>query len=214
MNKALLLVVGLILSTCVSTPKPCQPAPSSPDVVYVVGQGWHAEIGVPVGELNGPLRMFSQGFSGAKVIMFGYGKRTFMTAPARDISDYILGPVPGPAVIHVVGLRVGPVEAYPGEDVVVLKVPKGGAQALSGYLWGDLSKDKGGKPQLVSESHDPAGLFYSAVSEYNLTHTCNTWVAAALQATGIHISSDAVIFSGQIMARAREAVENQCVINE
>jgi len=112
--------------------------------VYVVGQGWHAEIGIPVEELNEDLSFYRKVFSGARVIMFGYGKKTFFTAPPDTISEYFVGPIPGPAVIHVVGLRVTPMVAYPPEDTVTLVMPLGGAHALSAYIWNDLAKDAAG----------------------------------------------------------------------
>jgi hypothetical protein len=178
--------------------------------VYVVEQGWHAEIGIPVEELGKDLAFYREVFSGARVIMFGYGKKTFFTAPPDTISEYFLGPVPGPAVIHVVGLRITPLKAYPPEDTVTLALPPGGSQALSAYIWKDLAKGASGKPIMVAPSTDPAGLFYAVESEYNPFHTCNTWTADALHAAGLPLSSENIIFSGQVMARVDETAENQC----
>jgi hypothetical protein len=178
--------------------------------VYVVGQGWHAEIGIPLEELNEDLSFYRKVFSGARVILFGYGKKTFFTASPDTISEYFLGPIPGPAVIHAVGLRVMPTMAYPPEDTVTLALPQGGAQALSAFIWNDLAKDLAGKPMVVGPSTDPEGLFYAAQSEYNLFHTCNTWTVDALHEAGLPVSSDNVIFSGQVMSRVDEAAESQC----
>src|ERR1700679_4337692 len=68
------LFILLILSGCGSVTPPCAP-PSSGDVVYVVGQGWHAEIGIPVQEFDKNMSFYHKVFAGARVIMFGYGKR-------------------------------------------------------------------------------------------------------------------------------------------
>jgi hypothetical protein len=204
-----LLLPALFLSACSSVAPPCAPAAAG-DVVYVVEQGWHAEIGIPVEELDKNLRFYRRVFPGARVIMFGYGKKTFVTAPAETLSEYFLGPVPGPAVIHVVGLRVMPPEAYPPESTVTLALPPGGSRALSEYIWKDLAKDASGKPVVVAPSTDPDGLFYAAQSEYNLLHTCNTWTADALHASGLPVSGGNVIFSGQAMARVDDVAASQC----
>ena len=62
--------------------------------VYVVGQGWHAEIGIPVEELDENMSFFREIFPGARVIMFGYGKKTFFIAPPEAMTEYVLGPFP------------------------------------------------------------------------------------------------------------------------
>jgi len=199
----------LIVSACAPAIHPC-PRSAAGDVVYVVGQGWHAEIGIPAHELGKDLAFYRTIFPQARTIMFGYGKKTFFTAPPQTISEYVLGPFPGPAVIHVVGIRVTPTEAYPPENTVALALPPGGGQALSAYIWKDLAKDISGKPILVARSNNPDGLFYAAQSKYNVLHTCNTWTGNALHATGLPISGDGVIFSGQIMSRANQAAQIQC----
>jgi hypothetical protein len=179
-------------------------------VLYVVGQKWHAEIGIPVEELDDHLAFYRKIFPGARVIMFGYGKKTFFTAAPETVSEYFLGPIPGPAVIQVVGLSVTPAEAYPPENTRVLVLPPDGRRSLSAYIWNDLVKDVSGKPLLVAHSADPAGLFYAAQSEYNLRHTCNTWMADALHDTGLPVSGDGVIFLGQAMARVDKVTAGQC----
>ncbi len=203
------LLILFAVSACTAPPHFCSPAKES-DVVYVVGREWHAEIGIPVEELKGNLAFYRTLFPEARTLMFGYGKKTFFTAPPDTISEYFLGPVPGPAVIHVVGLRVSAAEAYPAEDTITLTLPPGGSKALSAFIWNDLAKNTSGKPTIVSHSTYPAGLFYAANSEYTLWHTCNTWATEALRAAGLPVSSSGVAFSGQVMNRAEKVAESQC----
>ncbi len=177
------------------------PKPVAGDVVYIVGRGWHAEIGIPAEQLNGRLAFYREVFPDARVVMLGYGKKTFFTAPPDSVSEYFLGPFPGPAVIQAVGLRVTPLQAYPQKDVVELALPAGGMHALSEFIAQDLTPDDSGKPLIVAHSHNPEGLFYAARSQYTLLHTCNAWAADALHSTGLPIDSDGVIFSGQVTAR-------------
>ena len=208
-RRSYLLILGLGISACSSAMEPCPSLPAG-EVVYVVEAGWHVEIGIPVEELGDGLAVYRTIFPGARVLMVGYGKQTFFTAPPDAISEYFLGPFPGVAVIHVVGLNVTPVEAYSPGETVTLMLPPGGARALSNYIWQDLSKDKSGEPEEVARSTDPDGLFYAAQSEYNLFHTCNTWAAEALHEAGLPVSGDGVIFSGQVMAQVNAAAESQC----
>jgi hypothetical protein len=96
----------------------CMPSDGM-DKVYVVEHGWHAELGIPVEELGGNLVFLRDVFPDAKAVIIGYGKKTFFTAPPQTISEYMLGPIPGPAVIQVIGLNVMPDEAYGKDDATM-----------------------------------------------------------------------------------------------
>lgn len=206
------MFITLAVSACSSVTRPPWPLSMAGDVVYIVDQGWHVEIGIPVEELDENMSFYRKIFPSARVIMFSYGKKTFFIAPTHTLNDYVLGPFPGPAVIQVVGLNVTPAEAYLPENTVTLLLPPNGSQNLSAHIWKDIVKDASGKPKMVSYSHNPAGLFYEAQSEYNLFHTCNTWVAEALHDSGLSVSSDDVTFSNQVMARIAEAAVEQCKV--
>ncbi len=205
-----LLFITLAVSACNTVARSSCSQPLSDDVVYVVGQGWHVEIGIPVEELDENMSYYREIFPGARVIMFSYGKKTFFIAPPETVSEYLLGPFPGSALIQVVGLSVTPTVAYPPEDTVTLRLSANGSQSLSAYIWKDIVKDGSGKPQRVARSTNPIGLFYAAQSEYNLFHTCNTWAANALHNAGLSVSGNNVIFSNQVMTRVVEVAGEQC----
>jgi hypothetical protein len=201
----------LSVAACSPTIAPSCPRPlATAGVVYVVGRGWHVDIGIPADELTGPLTFYRDMFPGARTIMFGYAKRTFVTAPAHTISEYILGPVPGPAIIDVSGINVFPPEAYEPGSTIMLSLPPGGARLLSDFIWNDLDKTSAGQPRLVARGSYPGSLLYGARSEYSLLHTCNNWAASLLQAAGVPVSSDGVILSNQLMSRSAKAAVAQC----
>ena len=206
-----LLFLIFTVSACSSVAQPsCQSPPVAGNVVYVVGREWHAEIGIPAEELDENMSFLREAFPRTRVFMFGYGKKTFFTAPHETMGEYILGPIPGPAVIQAVGLNVAPAEAYPSENTITLLLPPGGSKSLSAFIWKDMTKDSSGKPQIAAHSPNPTGLFYAAQPTYTLFHTCNTWIANALHAAKLPISGDGVIFLSQVMERVKEAAEGQC----
>jgi hypothetical protein len=209
---AVLLLAGLLPSGCTTHPPAavasCDAGPAGDDTVTVISRGWHTELGVPASRLRGGLAVFRRIFPGARTVMFGYGKRTFMTAPPDDAREYLLGPFPGPAVIEAIGLSTDPGAAYGRDDSVTLALPAGGDLGLSTFIANDLAKDSAGAPLLVGPGRFKGSLFYAARSPYSLTHTCNSWVAAALRAAGLPVSAQGVVFSGQVMARA--ATVSQC----
>jgi hypothetical protein len=186
------------------------PAPAAGEGrITVLSRGWHTELAIPASELRGRLALFRSVFPGARTVMFGYGKRTFMTARADRIGEYLLGPFPGPAVIEAIGLSTGPLAAYGPGDSVTLPVSPRGERALSDFIWLDLAKGQDGRPLLLGPGWFPGALFYASVSGYSLAHTCNRWTAAALHAAGLPVDSTGVVLSGQVMARA-EAAARQC----
>lgn len=194
-----------------ATPAPPWPTPIKGDSVYIVAEGWHVEVGLPSGELKGPLAAYRDVFPGAAVIMFGYGKRSFMTGTAAQrVIGYLVGPLPGESTIEVSAVTTTPADAFGPAITTTLSLPLGGAEALSNFIWSDLEKDKVGDPRLIEVRSERNSLLYGARSEYNLEHTCNTWVVDALATAGLPTSSAGVVFSGQAVDRARMVAENQC----
>jgi hypothetical protein len=198
------------MAGCATPPRNCAPAPAGLDVVYVLSRGWHTEIGLAADRLAGPLGIFRSTYPGVRSVMFGYGKRTFLTAPTDDIREYLLGPIPGPAVIEAVVLRASPPVAYGPRGMVTLSLPPGGAERLSAFLWQSLAHDSAGHPRLVGPGRFPGSQFYEAVHTYSLAYTCNTWVADALHAAGLPVDAEGVVFSGQTIARVEAAAHARC----
>ena len=193
----------MVLSGCMARPTRHALTPSSRDTVTLLDHGWHTDIGVPADELSGPLAMFRDVFPGARSMVFSFGKKTFLMAPAHDSSEYLLGPVPGPAAIMVTGLSVPSENAYGADPALVLHLPEGGAARLSDFIWREILQDRSGKPRLIDRGAFSGSLFYAATAGYGLDHTCNTWSALVLAATGLDINPSGVVFASQIMARAR-----------
>ncbi|WP_264813232.1 DUF2459 domain-containing protein [Gluconacetobacter sacchari] len=172
------------------------------NAVYLVDRGWHTEIGLPVAALSGRLAVFREIFPGARTVLFGYGKKTFFTAPASSIEEYLIGPFPGPAVVQVFAMTTTPDRAYGPGAVVVLPMRRAETDRLSDFIGRDLETGRDGRPRLVAVGHRPESLFYAARSRYTLFHTCNGWVAQALGRAGLPVSDAGVVFAGQVMARA------------
>jgi hypothetical protein len=201
-----LYVAIVLVSSCAAptTPRPFT-EPLSGDTVTLLDHGWHTDIGIPAEELSGQLAVFREIFPGARSLVFSYGKRTFLMAPANNWSEYVLGPLPGPAAIMVTGLSVPSEQAYGADPSLVFHLPRGGAAHLSNFIWRDIVHDQPGKPRLIDRGPFDGSLFYAAVNGYALNHTCNAWSASALAAAGLEIDPAGVIFARQTMTRARSA---------
>ena len=53
----------------------------------------------------------------------------------------------------------------------------------------------------------PQSFFYASTKTYDLTHTCNTWTAAALRVAGLPVSEAGIVFAGQVLDQVRPLAE-------
>jgi len=181
---------------------PCTASAATGPIVWVVDHGWHTDIGLPADELAGPLAYYRGAFPGAQTLMFGFGKRTFMTAKVETAGELLLGPVPGPGAIQVTALRGTPAQAY-GGTVILLALPPGGVDKLSAFLWGAIEPSQLGGPRLISEGLFPGSAFYASTRGYNLTYTCNTWTVDGLRHAGLAVDGDVILAGGVMRQVAR-----------
>jgi len=180
-------------------------------VAWVVDHGWHTEIGMPTDQITGELAIYRSVFPTARTLMFGFGKRTFITARVQASGELVMGPLPGPAVIQVTGLNVPPAAAYVGRTIR-LALPPGGAERLSEFLWTAIGQSEAGGPRLVADGLFPGSLFYAAARGYNLTYTCNTFTADALQQAGLPVGQDVILAGGALREVAR--IAGACMVAE
>lgn len=172
--------------------------------VYLLVSGWHTDLAVPVGEISGPLAALRDRYPGARDMVFGYGKRSYMTEPGHDLGDWFMGPFPGAGALEVSAIASDPAAAYPTAHIITLDLPPGGAERLSGFLWQTLKKGAADEPVVAGHGDFAGSVVYDAIPGYDLNHTCNTWSAQALAAAGLPIRPAGIIFSRQIEYAAAE----------
>jgi hypothetical protein len=194
-RKAAAAALGLLAGCApLPPPAPCAAPPEGP-MVWVIDQGWHTEIALRTATLPQPLARLRTPFPGAETLAFGFGKRSYVLAEAGQVAELLLGPLPGPGVIQVKGLRVAPPEAWPGR-VMALPLTEAGLSALAAFLWDSIAP--GAEGLSVQGS-----LFLAASRDYSLGFTCNTWVAAALQRAGLPVDPTGVVLAGAVLAQLR-----------
>jgi uncharacterized protein (TIGR02117 family) len=209
-----LLLLTANLCACAATPPACLTAPiPQRNVVYLVKHGWHTDIAIPSPELRGNMTIFQQIFPGVKILVFGFGKRTFVTAPVHTIGDLVVGPFPGAGMLLVTGLSTTPDVAYNDGVTATLDLPAGGAERLSDFIWKTLKKANGA-PLELRPGFFPGSIFYRTETRYADSRTCNTWTADALAAAGLNINPAGVVFSWQTMSQAEQLSTRTCAIKD
>ena len=95
----------------------------------------------------------------------------------------------------VIPLKMAPEAFFGVSNAVVIRVSPGGIERLSQLLWHYLAPDEEGAPRRIGAGLYPESVFYASTGTYNLSHTCNTWTAAALRVTGLPVSATGVVFA-------------------
>jgi uncharacterized protein (TIGR02117 family) len=167
--------------------------------VSVVEHGWHTDVALPAEEAVGGLAIFRTMFPGARTLMFGFGKRTFMIAPVHSMADLVIGPFPGNAAVQVSAVSVSAAQAFPDLQVATLPMSSGGATALSDFIWQTITHDVAGQPKLIAKGPWPGSLFFASTHRYSLLYTCNSWTASALRHAGVPMHLSGVFFANQVM---------------
>jgi uncharacterized protein (TIGR02117 family) len=167
-------------------------------LVYVISGGWHTEIGLPLGEITGPLSTLKPEFPSARYLVFGWGARDYYMARNPGIGDILRAIAPGPAVMLVIPLQMPP-EAFYGSNAFAIHASPEGIQRLSQFLWDYLAAGRQGRPRRIGTGPYPQSVFYASGGTYNLDHTCNTWTAEALRIAGLPVSASGVVFAGQVL---------------
>ncbi|TDH63003.1 DUF2459 domain-containing protein [Dankookia rubra] len=193
-RKTVAAALGLLAGCVRPAPPTCAARPEGA-MAWVVDQGWHTEIALDAATLPEPLAGLRALFPGAWTLAFGFGKRSYVLAEAGNISELLLGPLPGPGVIQVKGLRVAPREAWPGR-VTALPLNDEGLAALAGFLWESIA------PEAAAQSLQ-GSLFLAASRDYTLGFTCNTWTAAALRRAGLPVDPAGVVLADAVLAQLR-----------
>ncbi len=219
------LLLGALLATLGGCAGSTVPPPSQfatmpvaarsgpPGKLFLLTHGWHTDVAVPASEISGPLTLFRRRFPGARTIIFGYGKRNYMTEATHGVGDWIGGPFPGDGAIEVSALKTSLAAAYGARHIIPIDLPPGGAQRLSAYIWAnfalDKTGDKAGRPIEVGHGDFPGSIVFLAASTYDLSHTCNTWSAQVLAAAGLAVQPAGIMFSNQIDGVARQLAVQQ-----
>ena len=161
-----------------------------------IAGGWHTELGIESQAISGPLATLKSSFPNAKYLVFGWGAQDYYTAQNPGIEDLLRAVVPGPAVMLVVPLEVSPEISAGAADAFVLPISRDGLERLSEFFGTIWRRARKRYPPRRRRSLPAKRLFSLSTKTYDLTHTCNTWTAAALRVAGLPVSEAGVVFAG------------------
>ena len=178
------------------------PVPDGAATVYVVGRGWHTDIGLPVEQVSGPLASLEDGFPGIRFMVFGFGERNYLMTRTVGPGDALSALFPSPSAVLMTALTAPPTEAFSDEQVVTLRLPRAGVDRLAEAIWTALEKAPDGSARRLADGPYLGSAFYASTETYDGFHTCNTWTALLLRDAGLPVDPRGVLFVGQVMDQA------------
>ena len=130
------------LSGCAVMPMDA-PVPNGEATIYVVGRGWHTDIGLSVDEVSGPLASLEHDFPGVRFMVFGFGERQYYMAHDAGSGEMLSALLPSDSAMLLTALRAPPAEAFVDQTVVTLHLPRSGVERIAARLWEGLEKSYG-----------------------------------------------------------------------
>ena len=191
----------LLVVTACSAPRPA--ATPHEAVIYVIGRGWHTDIGLPVEQIAAPLSMLENGFPGVRFLTFGFGERQFVMNREHSFGAMLNALLPSQSALLMTALGSTPEAAFGRSHVVVLHVTRAAERRIEASIWRELDLSPAGEPVRLAEGPYRGSVFYAAGTLYDGLYTCNTWTAATLRSAGLPIPVTGVLFAGQVMSMAR-----------
>jgi uncharacterized protein (TIGR02117 family) len=194
------IFLGLLTAAC-SAPVSVEPPPDDP-VIYVIGRGWHTDIGLPVEEIAGKLAILQAGFPGVRFLTFGFGERQFLLNRKTNFAAMLNALLPSRSALLMTALRAPPDQAFGSSNVVALHVSSAGLARIEANIWREFELSSTGEPRLLADGPYPGSVFYAARDTYDGLFTCNSWTAHILRTGGLPMPTTGVLFAGQVMGMA------------
>ena len=204
-----LLLLGLIaLLSCHSrgTANPqvvsewaCASNESTCKSVAIVDNSWHAAIVLRKSDLADKTMPELADYPTAQFIEFSWGDQDYFPDPASGIFGAIKAALwSSGSVIHLVGFADSVENFYRGATITELRMNVFAYGRMVDYINETFARDKSSGRAAAAPGLFPYSRFYPASRSFNLLHTCNTWVAEALEAAGLPVSSVFVITAGNL----------------
>ena len=177
---------------------------------YVGSHGWHTSIIVSRAQIPAsawPRHVINPTFSRYPYLEIGWGDRKFYTARKPNVAmAFDAAFLPGPSVLHVVGLRPPLARALSWSALVRVPCTKSELADLCQALGDSFERDMSGKAYALGPGlYGETSRFYPARGRYYLFNTCDTWTARMMRAGGLpaNTSPMATWSAGAIIAQAR-----------
>ncbi len=187
----LLVVMGLLLASCTSTP-PVKKIPTvgAKHTVYFIYRGWHTSILLDAKLLAAQNPQLSADLKGQRYARIGWGDGEYFTGKSKSTGTAAKALVAsGYSAVQLLTYDYDPFEEIPPETLVPLALTDEGLNRLIAYLGDSIAVDSLGKLERLPAFGEATGVFFKSKHHYGLFNNCNSWSANALRTAGLPVSS-------------------------
>ena len=170
--------------------------------IYVARRGWHIDIGMAAADLSAPLNQAAAALPGSLYIFFGFADKHYLLAANHHAPVLLSALWPGASILLATGLPNSPAEGFGAAHVITLRVTQAQMRDLQAFIWQSL-RTQDDVLKVYQNGPYEGSVYFLGKPKYSALHTCNTWAAEALRATGFQVHTAAVIFAGQLWVQAR-----------
>ena len=169
--------------------------------IYVMKNYWHTGILLPVDSTTLKHLPALESFKEEQFVDIGFGDRVFYLDPQYDIilaARAIM--VPTESTIRIAALAGGLESTIKRSDYAVkIKIKMNELIKLCNYINNSLVIKNNLQPIVIEKRAGGGIIYFEGNQKYHLFNTCNTWVADALNNSGLAFISPAnVITSPQL----------------
>ena len=177
-----------------------QIVPQSTYTVYLIKTAWHVGISVKVDSFAVRKLKVLDYFKEYKFADIGWGDEQFYQEPGTDILLALKALfLPTPSVVRIAGIKSGIKDFISASDFTVnVILTKEQYAKLLEFIEKSLAKNAEGKYLITSREYGGEIMFFKSGLKYHMFHTCNTWIAGALNSAGIQIETHGIITAAQL----------------
>jgi uncharacterized protein (TIGR02117 family) len=167
--------------------------------VFIVHDAWHAGIVLRTDDLSAATLPELGDFPDARFVEFSWGDKDYFPDPDSGFSMALKAAFwSSGSVLHLVGFDGDLKTLYPKAEIIELRLSRPSFDRLSDFLSHSFLRPVSKSPAKASPGLYSYSRFYPSSHKFSLLNTCNTWVAHALETTGMPILASRVITAGQL----------------
>jgi len=169
--------------------------------IYIAKIDWHVGIILAVNDnLITQINVVKQ-FEEYDYVDVGWGDAEFYQSPG-EFDLYLAAKailLPTPSVLRFQGYKRTIEEIINWRDYVFrIEVDSSQYIRLCGFIAKSFSKDSTNQNIITSEKYSGNVKFYASVHKYHAVNTCNTWVAEALEFSGLPVRAADIITAEEL----------------
>jgi len=168
--------------------------------VYIINSSIHTGIIIPVDKESSRAISALNYFKDFQFADIGWGEETAYQDLEDNYWHYVKAVIiSNPSVNSIEGYRSLGDGFYSWSDfTVMLSLSSVQYSRLISFIGNSFTKDRGNEVIITSKRHLGQMIFFKSVYRYHMFNTCNTWVARALQSSGLDVSPFFVITANQL----------------